>query len=68
MPKMSEKQIFEEMLRLLHKAHTDPALIYAFKKTRRLVSAVTRKVLSKKDLKEWDDAIDEYYERVKRFN
>lgn len=65
--RMLEEEIFKELLRLLHKSKTDPAIIYAFKKTRRLVSAQTRAHLSPKERKEWDDAIDEYYAKLKNF-
>ena len=43
-------------------ARTPPSLIYAFLKTDRILSKETYKRLPKKDQKEWDDAIKEWYE------
>ncbi|MCE9565575.1 MAG: hypothetical protein K8U57_26435 [Planctomycetes bacterium] len=39
-----------------------PDIIYAFKKTDRLVTAMSQHLLSEEDLQEWDDAIDEWEE------
>jgi hypothetical protein len=38
----------------------DPALIYAFKKTGRIVTAKNKRLLSEEEMAEWEDAIDEY--------
>jgi hypothetical protein len=45
---------------MLHKAGVRPEIIYAFQKTGRLVTADNRKNLSPTELKEWEDAVDEW--------
>jgi len=42
----------------------DPALIYAFKKTGRIVTATNKRLLSEQEMAEWEDAIDEYHLKV----
>ena len=42
----------------------DPAVIYAFKRTDRMVTNSNKHLLSKKDLRRWNDAIDEYHRIV----
>ena len=44
----------------MKKAGIDPALIYAYEKTGRLVTEDNQHLLSEADLDEWDDAIAEY--------
>ena len=41
-------------------AGIDPAIIYAYEKTGRLVTEDNQQLLSDADLDEWDAAIDEY--------
>ena len=45
-------------------AGIDPALIYAFKKTGRIVTATNKRLLSGQEIAEWEDAIDEYHLKV----
>lgn len=45
-------------------AGIDPALIYAFKKTGRIVTATNKRLLSEDEMEEWEDAIDEYHLKV----
>ena len=49
----------QHMLEAMHKAGIDPALIYAYQKTGRLVTRENRKYLAKAELEEWNDAHDE---------
>ena len=51
----------QRILEAMHKAAIHPSLIHAFQKTGRLVSKENSRYLSKADLKEWQDAIDEWY-------
>lgn len=44
-------------------AGIDPALIYAFEKTGRLVTAENHRLIPERDLDEWDAAIREYEEK-----
>ena len=46
----------------MRKANIHPALIHAYEKTGRILSEKASKSLSKEDLQEWNDAIDEWYE------
>ena len=46
----------------MEKTGIAPELIYAFKKTGRILTKKESKNLTRKEQKEWDDAIDEYFE------
>jgi hypothetical protein len=59
---MVVEAIEHKMLEALHKAGVRPAMIYAFQKTGRLVTEKNRKKLTKAELKEWTDAVDEWNE------
>jgi hypothetical protein len=48
----------------MSRAGIDPALIYAYKKTGRIVTEENKRLLSEEELDEWNDAIDEYHRRV----
>ena len=48
-----------ELLQAMRKAGTPPQIIYAFKKTGRLLTAQSEAPPHAR--KEWDDAIDEYF-------
>jgi len=52
-----------EMVQAMKLANIDPAKIYAFEKTGRLVTEENQNVLTEADLAEWEAAIDEYEER-----
>jgi hypothetical protein len=39
----------------------DPAIVYAARKTQRIVTKANRKNLTAVELAEWNNAIDEYY-------
>lgn len=45
-------------------AGIDPALIYAFKKTGRIVTATNKRLLSEQEMAEWEEAIDEFHLKV----
>lgn len=53
----------QTMIEAMENAGISGALIYAFQKTGRLVSEENQKFLTDAELKEWNDAIAEYYER-----
>jgi hypothetical protein len=57
---MSAKEIENVMLETMERAGTHPAFVYAFKKTGRIVGDSNRHLLSEEELKEWDDAIQEF--------
>lgn len=52
---------WEEMLRLMEVTNMPAPLVYATRKTRRMVTPENKQYLTKAELKEWDDAIDEWY-------
>jgi len=52
-----------EMVEMMKRANIDPAKIYAFEKTGRLVTEENQDILTEADLMEWEAAIDEYEER-----
>lgn len=55
-----EGEFTSEVAGAMRKAGISGALIYAFEKTGRLVTAENQKYLSARELAEWDAAIDEY--------
>jgi hypothetical protein len=53
----------QHLLEAMHKAGVRPEMIYAYQKTGRIVTAENRKKLTKAELKEWTDAVDEWHRR-----
>ena len=58
---MIDEVIDQHMLEAMHKAKTHPAIIHAYQTTGRLVTEESRKNLTKAQLREWTDAIDEWH-------
>ena len=56
-PEQAEHQVVEAM----KKAGLDPAFIYAFEKTGRLVVESSQHLLSDRELDEWNAAMEQYY-------
>jgi hypothetical protein len=56
-----DEVVDQHMLGAMHKAGVCPALIYAYQKTGRLVTRENRKHLTKAELKELNDAFDEWH-------
>jgi hypothetical protein len=54
------EHVEHEMVQAMKEAGIDPAKIYAFEKTGRIVSEDNQHLLSDADLAEWQAAIDEY--------
>jgi SEC-C motif-containing protein len=54
------EHIEHEMVETMRKAGIDPAIIYAYEKTGRLVTEDNLHLLSEAELTEWDAAIEEY--------
>lgn len=54
------EHVEHEMVELMKAADVDPAKIYAFEKTGRLVTEENQALLSDEELDEWEAAIDEY--------
>jgi len=55
-----DEVVDQHMLEAMHKAGVRPALIYAYQKTGRLVTRENRTYLTRAELKEWNDAVDEW--------
>ena len=58
----TDEEVHREIRGAMVKAGIHQALIHAFDKTGRILSKEASKNLSKSALKEWNDAIDEWYE------
>ena len=59
------EEFHEKTVAMMEEAGIDPAMIYAFKKTGRIVTEENMKFLSEKDLEEWQAAIDEFEEKFR---
>lgn len=57
---LSEAKIHDLMLNALLQANSRPEFVYAFKKTGRLVTESNQHLLTRAELKEWKDAVNEY--------
>jgi hypothetical protein len=49
-----------QMMEIMAAAGLDPALVYAARKTGRIVTERNAQYLSEAELKEWNDAVEEY--------
>ncbi len=58
----SQEEIETQMDEALAEAGIQPELIYAYKKTGRMVTELNVQYLTDEELQEWEDAINEYYE------
>ncbi len=61
---LSDEEYEHAVLAAMSQAGLDPALIYAFKRTDTMVTESNKHLLTKKELRQWNDAIDEYQHRV----
>ena len=63
-PDMPHPEYLEHgMVEMMKRANIDPAKIYAFEKTGRIVTEENQDILTEADLMEWEAAIEEYEER-----
>lgn len=63
-PDMPHPEHFEaHLVQMLKKAGVRPELVYATEKTGRVVTEDTYDLLTDAEQQEWEDAIDEYFER-----
>jgi hypothetical protein len=60
------EQVEHLTVQAMKEAGIDPALIYAYEQTGRLVTEDNRRLLSEADLAEWDAPIEEYEPRHRR--
>jgi hypothetical protein len=61
---LNPQQYEQAMVETMSQAGIDPAFIYAFKRTGRIVTEHNKHRLTAKELRQWNDAIDEYQHRV----
>ena len=61
---LSDEEYERAVVAAMPQAGLDPAVIYAFKRTGRIVTDSNKHLLSKKELRQWDDAIEEYHRTV----
>ena len=59
---LSEKDLRRQTLQSMRSAGIRPVLIYAYQKTERIVA--NRNLLTPEEQREWDEAVDEFYDRV----
>lgn len=55
------KRMQDDICEAMRHAGIDPAKIFAYRKTGRIVTSENVKLLTRADVKEWNDAIDEYH-------
>jgi hypothetical protein len=55
------KAMQEQMCEIMRRTGIDRAFIYAFRKTGRILTTENMRYLTRAELKEWNDAIEEYH-------
>lgn len=53
----------DEMIAVMKKAGVDPAFIYAFQKTDRIVTEQNKQFLTDSEIREWDNAVREFHHK-----
>jgi len=61
---LNPQQYEQDMVETMTQAGINPAFIYAFKRTGRIVTESNMHRLTEKELRQWNDAIDEYHHKV----
>jgi len=56
---------FDELAAIAGEVGVSPQLIYAMKKTGRIVTENNKQFLTPAELKEWNDAIEEYHQKIR---
>jgi len=60
-----QDSVWRALVQVAAESGIDPAVVYAMKKTGRIVSKRNMRYLTDVDLQEWNDAIDEYEHMIK---
>lgn len=60
----STDEIWKSLLQAVGGSGIDPAIVYAMNKTGRIVTETNVHFLTYAELQEWDDAMDEYHQKV----
>jgi len=61
---LNPHQYEQDMIETMAQAGVNPAFIYAFKRTGRIVTESNKHRLTEKELRRWNDAITEYEHKV----
>ena len=61
---LNPQEYEQDMIETMAQAGINPAFIYAFKRTGRIVTESNRDRLTEEELRQWNDAIDEYQHKV----
>jgi hypothetical protein len=60
----STDEIWKSLLQAAGDSGIDPAIVYAMNKTGRIVTETNLHCLTDAELLEWNDAVDEYHQKV----
>jgi hypothetical protein len=60
----SSDEIWKSLLQAAGDSGIDPAIVYAMNKTGRIVTETNVHFLTDAELQEWNDAVDEYHQKV----
>ena len=58
---LSDEEYERAVVAAMPQAGLDPAVIYAFRRTDKMVTDSNKHLMSKKELRQWNDAIEEYH-------
>jgi predicted NAD/FAD-dependent oxidoreductase len=61
----SADELRKSLLQAAADSGMDPAIVYAMNKTDRIVTEANVQFLTDAELQEWNNAIDEYYQKIK---
>jgi hypothetical protein len=61
---LNPQQYEQDMIETMAQAGINPAFIYAFKHTGRIVTESNKHRLTEKELRRWNDAINQYHRKV----
>lgn len=61
---MSDADLERQTLDVMKAASCPPSIAYAYRKTGRLVTTANKGILTPGELKEWNEAVDEYYTAI----
>jgi len=60
----STSEVWKSLLQAAGDCGIDPAIVYAMNKTGRIVTETNLHFLADAELQEWNDAVDEYHQKV----
>jgi hypothetical protein len=61
---LSEQKYERMMIEAMAEVGISQAMIFAFKRTGRIVTEGNKHLLTPEELREWNDAVDEYHRRI----